>query len=81
MDVALFEYDIPVIKCCSKNASMSSSSMTVQLNDIIHVEHVSKFSKPNVLIIGFPLHSMLLSFKSKERMEMWMSELLCLTSN
>lgn len=81
MDVGLFEYDMPVIKYCPKNANMSSSSVTVQLNDIVHVEHISKFSKPNVLTIDFPLHSLLLSFKSKERMEMWMSELLCLTSN
>ena len=80
MDVGLFEYDLPVIKYYPRNANMSSSSVTIQLNDVIHVEHIFKFSKPNVLMIEFPLHSMLLSFKSKERMEMWMSELLCLTS-
>ena len=71
---------MPVIKYCPKKADMSSC-VTVQLNDIVHVEHISKFSKPNVLTIDFPSHSLLLSFKSKERMEMWMSELLCLTSN
>lgn len=82
MDVYLFEYDMPVIKYCPKKANLvSSSSMTIQLNDIINVEHISKFSKQNVLSIDFPLHSLLLSFKSKERMEMWMSELLCLTGN
>ena len=82
MDVYLFEYDMPVIKYCPKNAYiMSSSSVTVQLNDIISVEHISKISEQNVLAIDFPLHSLLLSFKSKERMEMWMSELLCLTGN
>lgn len=81
MDAYLFEYDMPVIKYCPKNADISSSNVTVQLNDIINVEHISKFSKPNVLAIDFPLCSLLLSFKSKERMEMWMSELLCLTGN
>ena len=81
MDVGLFEYDMPLIKYCQKNGNMSSSSVTIHLNDMVHVEHISKFSKPNVLIIYFPLHSLLLSFKSKESLEMWMSELLCLTSN
>lgn len=78
MDVYLFEYDMPVIKYCPKNADMSLSSVTIELDNVVLVKHISKFSKPNVLAINFPLHSLLLSFKSKERMEMWMSELLCL---
>ena len=69
---------MPVIKYCPKNAD-TSSTVTVQLSDIIKVEHIYKFSKPNVLAIDFPLCSLLLSFKSKEMMEKWMSELLCLT--
>ena len=81
MDAYLFEYDMPVIKCCPKNASLSSSNVTIQLNDVIKVKHISKFSKPNVLAIDFPLFSLLLSFKSKERMDMWMSKLLCLTGS
>lgn len=81
MDVYLFEYEMPVIKYCPKNVDISLSSVTVQLNDVISVKHISKFSKPNVLEIDFPLHSLLLSFKSKARMDMWMSELLCLTGN
>lgn len=82
MDVYLFEYDMPVIKYCPKSANLSSSSnVNIQLNDVIKVEHVSKFSKPNVLAIDFPLFSLLLSFKTKERMDKWMSQLLCLTGN
>jgi len=79
MDVYLFEYEMPVIKYCPKNADISSSSVDIELNNVVLVKHISKFSKPNVLAINFPMHSLLLSFKSKERMDMWMSELLCLT--
>ena len=81
MDVYLFEYDMPVIKYCPKNANLSSSNVNILLNNVIKVEHVSKFSKPNVLAIDFPLFSLLLSFKTRERMDKWMSQLLCLTGN
>ena len=77
MDIYLFEYDIPVIKYCP-TGSESSQLETIQLNDVILVNHIPSSSKShsNVLTVNFPSYSLLLSFKSRSSMELWMSELL-----
>ena len=81
-DIYLFDHETPVVKFCSKGAKLSPTTCkTIQLDDIVYVKHTSKSNKPNVLLISFLSYTLLLSFKSKCRMELWMSELMCQTGN
>lgn len=80
MDIYLFDHETPVVKYCLRGATLSPTTCkTLQLDDVVYVKHITKSSKPNVLMISFPSCSVLLSFKSKCRMELWMSELMCQT--
>ena len=81
-DIYLFDHETPVVTFCSKGTKLSPTTCkTIQLDDIVYVKHISKSNKPNVLLISFLSYSLLLSFKSKCRMELWMSELMCQTGN
>ena len=69
-----------MVKYCLKGAKLSPDTCkTLQLDDVVYVKHISKSNKPNVLLISFLSYSLLLSFKSKFRMELWMSEIICQT--
>ena len=79
-DIYLFDHETPVIKYCLKGAKVSPATCkTIQLDDVVYVQHISKSNKPNVLLVSFLSYSLLLSFKSKCRMELWMSEIICQT--
>ena len=50
------------------------------LDNVMSIRYLEKSKKPNVLEVMFPGHSLLLSFDSKQKMELWYSELLIVTS-
>ena len=80
MDIYLFDHEVPVVKYCSRGAKLSPTTCrTIQLDDVVYVKPISKPNKPHVLMVSFLSYSLLLSFKSKYRMELWMSELMCQT--